>query len=63
MTRQLTPPPVAETLADRLDRVAAGSGTATVLAVWAARAADAAGDTIEAELWATIAAESTGTLF
>ena len=48
---------------DDLDRLAERGGTVAVLAVWAARAADANGDPVEAERWRTEAANTVGLLF
>ena len=49
---------------DALDVLAGESGdTVVVLAVWAARAADANGDAAAAEEWATKAAQGMGLLF
>ena len=47
---------------DALDVLADGNGE-QVYAVWAARAADAGGDVVEAERWAERAAHLGGTLF
>ena len=49
---------------DSLDLLADDSGdTVVILAVWAARAADANGDPVAAEEWATKAAQGMGRLF
>lgn len=47
---------------DACDVLAAGT-TEQVYAIWAARAADAAGDVAEAERWYQVAAHAGGSLF
>ena len=48
---------------DAMDSLADGGTSEQVYAVWAARAADAAGDVVEAERWAQHAAHVGGSLF
>ena len=55
--------PDISSLFDSLDTLAADGDTATVLAVWASRAAATDGDMVAAGEWATRAANGVGRLF